>query len=127
MESPNYEDEMYAFFESCHHLKDWLKNDPAEPVAEGSDVEAFVGGSEPLRWCADIANGSKHLAATIRPRVDPNVGVGRRDYAVALGGPTMISARYSIVGAGKSRDAMELADDCLAEWKQFLEHRGLIS
>ena len=27
--SPNYDDDVYSFFQNCHHLKDWIKkNDP---------------------------------------------------------------------------------------------------
>jgi hypothetical protein len=127
MESLNYEDEMYAFFESCFHLKDWLKNDPAGPLSRPQDVEDFVSGSEPLRWCADIANGSKHLVASKTSRVDPKTGLGRRLYSIRLGNvtSTIISARYFIVGAGQSRDAMKLADACLAAWRQFLRNKKL--
>ena len=50
MDSLNYDDEVYAFFESTWHLKDWLKNDPAHPLARVQDVEDFANSSDPLRW-----------------------------------------------------------------------------
>jgi hypothetical protein len=128
MESLNYEDEMYAFFESCFHLKDWLKNDPAHPLSHPQDAEDLVNGSEPLRWCADVANGSKHLVASRRPRIDPTTGLGRRLYSIDLGNetPTTISARYLIIGAGQPRDAIELAGACIAAWDQFLRDKKLL-
>jgi hypothetical protein len=128
MESLDYEDEMYAFFESCFHFKDWLKNDPAQPLSRPQDAEDFVNGSEPLRWCADVANGSKHLVASRTPRIDPAAGLGRRHYSIQLGNmtATTISARYLIVGAGHTWDAMELAGACLSAWDQFLRSRKLL-
>jgi hypothetical protein len=127
MDSLNYEDEMYAFFESTWHLKDWLKNDPAHPLAWADDVEDFAKHSDPLRWCADTTNGSKHLEANRRPRVDPKMGLGGRYYSVMLGAePTTISVSYDIVGAGQRRDAMALADECLIAWEQFLKKHHLL-
>ena len=129
MDSLNYDDEVYAFFESTWHLQDWLKNDPAHPLARVQDVEDFANSSDPLRWCADITNGSKHLEANREPRVDPNTGIGGRHYSVTLGTeptPTTISVSYDIVGAGQCRDAMALADECLAAWEQFLKKHGLL-
>jgi hypothetical protein len=127
MDSLNYDDEVYAFFESIEHLKDWLMNDPAHPLALDGDVEDFAKHSDPLRWCADITNGSKHLQANRRPRVDPKMGLGGRYYSVMLGAePTTISVSYDIVCAGQSRDAMALADECLAAWEQFLKKHRLL-
>jgi hypothetical protein len=34
--SDSYQDEVYAYFQNCYHLKDWLKNDTAS-AAEVSD------------------------------------------------------------------------------------------
>jgi hypothetical protein len=128
MDSLSYEDEMYAFFESCFHLKDCLKNDPARPLSRPADVEDFVERTEPLRWCADIANGSKHLITSRTPRIDPNTGLGTRRYSLHLGNanPTTISAQYVIVGAGQTRDAVKLAAACLAAWEAFLQTQQLL-
>jgi hypothetical protein len=128
MDSLNYEDEMYAFFESCFHFKDWLKNDPNPPLSRPQDAEDLVNSCEPLRWCADVANGSKHLVASRRPRVDPAAGLGQRNYSIQLGNmtATTISAQYVIVGAGHTWDAIELAGACLSAWEQFLRSKELI-
>ena len=52
--SDSYQDEVYAFFLNCFHLKDWLKNDPASAVA-AAGVENLVAGSTALSICADLA------------------------------------------------------------------------
>jgi hypothetical protein len=123
-----YEDEMFAFFESCFHLKDWLKNDPSGPLYRNPTVEEFVNGSEPLRWCADIANGSKHLVANRRARLDPRTGLSRRLIKLEMGNaiPTSISAEYLIAGGGETRDAWQLANACIEAWRQFLFDQHLL-
>ena len=40
-----YQDEVYAFFINCYHLKDWIKND-AETHVASEEVEKFVNNSE---------------------------------------------------------------------------------
>ena len=47
-----YQDEAYAFFVTCFHLKDWLKND-ASSAAVATDVEQFVANSpQPQGSCS---------------------------------------------------------------------------
>ena len=62
--SSDYEDDIYAFFMQCYHLKDWIKNDTSVKTRTpdiGTDVEQFVNGSEALSLCADICNSLNHL------------------------------------------------------------------
>jgi hypothetical protein len=69
---------------NCYHLKDWLKNDPTTQPVVG-DVEQVITASTYLSLCADLANGSKHLTLT-RSRADPTTRIGRRRFALNLGG-----------------------------------------
>ncbi len=57
--SQNYDDDIYAFFQNCYHLKDWIKNDPA--CSSWSDVEDFINQNPDLSICADLCNALKHL------------------------------------------------------------------
>lgn len=122
----SYEDEVIAFFQACYHLKDWLKNDPASRVTS-SEVEDFVERTPSLRLCGDLANGSKHLQLD-RPRVDPDARIGARNYKLGLGGrgPT-ISVTYTVEAAGKTYDALTLAEECWGAWETYLLRKGLIS
>src|SRR5687767_6889445 len=61
-------DVVYAFFQNCWHVKDWLRNDPSVAPLVG-DVERCVNDSDALSVCADMANGSKHAVLT-----DPRTG-----------------------------------------------------
>ncbi|MGD9721473.1 MAG: hypothetical protein AB7O59_09710 [Pirellulales bacterium] len=50
--SENYVDDMYAFFQNCYHLKDWLKKDPAftaRPNKSAQDIEDVVTNTPCLK------------------------------------------------------------------------------
>ena len=55
-----YEDEVYAFFMNCYHLKDWIKNNPAA-ASVAITVEVYIDNNPELLLCADICNGLKHF------------------------------------------------------------------
>jgi hypothetical protein len=123
--SDSYQDEVYAYFLNCYHLKDWLKNDPASAEAV-SDIEAFVSRSPSLSVCADLANGSKHLTLT-RHRTDPDATVGARHYELGIGsGGITIAVKYEIQAGGTAHDAYTLAKRCWDDWQTYLVGKGLI-
>ncbi len=124
----HYEDEVYALFQAIHHFKDWLRNDSAKPLPDGVNVESYVNQTECLRWCADLANGSKHLRAARQARVDPNLAISRRHYSVKFdsGAAPSVSATFKVAGAGTSRDAVALIDECIAAWEAFLRKHHLL-
>ena len=64
--SDNYQDEVYAFFLNCYHLKDWIKNDESIGVAE-AEVEDFINNNNDLKLCGDICNNNKHLTLDSPP------------------------------------------------------------
>ena len=59
--SEQAEDDYYAFFVWCYHLKDWLKNDDSIPSSVGDRVERYVKDKRCLGICGALANGIKHL------------------------------------------------------------------
>jgi hypothetical protein len=72
------DDEMWAFFINCYHMKDWLTNDPASGLTSRA-VEDFVAKPPNLSLCGDLANGSKHAVLT-RARVDPHTTLKSRKF-----------------------------------------------
>ena len=117
--SDYYQDEVYAFFLNCYHLKDWIKNDESVGAA-AAKVEEFINNNEELSLCADICNGIKHLRLeSTRSGQDPRFGP--RKFHVQLGGPeTTISVKYSIDTSSGPLDAFELATKCLQAWEKFI-------
>lgn len=119
-----YEDEMYALFQNCYHLKDWLKNDPnirhLLPNIENL-VEDFANkGPICMRICGDLCNGSKHMIL-IKPKIDKNTQVASQGFRLSLGqGPPVVAVSYEIQCRGQSYDAKSLAESCISEWDNFM-------
>lgn len=118
--SDNYQDEVYAFFLNCYHLKDWIKNDESIRVAE-AEVEDFINNNNDLKLCGDICNNNKHLTLD-SPRSGQDPRFGQRKFYVQVGGPeTTISVRYTIDTSSGPVDAFELATRCLQAWENFIQ------
>jgi hypothetical protein len=120
--SDNYVDDIYAFFQNCYHLKDWIKNDPDAPEGLGKAVEEFINSNRPLRLCADLCNGLKHLGLDRKPRSGEAPTFGKKLYKVTVGNtiPTSISLDYQIETTTGPIEAFELASQCVAAWDLFI-------
>ncbi len=124
------EDDMWAFFINCYHLKDWLKNDVASGVS-AKDVEDYVNKSPNLSLCGDLANGSKH-AVLKKAKVDPNTKLKNKLVQVTLHAglgaqnpPTQIAVKYTLEAGGVTYDAFGLGTACMKEWAAFLKSKKL--
>ncbi len=117
-------DNVLSFFEVIHHLKDHLGNDPASGVTK-AEGDALINASPTLQLCADLANGSKHLALTSTRTGDLSTTVTRNDATVLLGAGT-VAHRFYVASAGIEYDVLDLAEDAVAKWTKFISDRGLI-
>jgi hypothetical protein len=127
--SVNYEDEVYAFFLNCYHLKDWIKNDSAvraRIATISAEVEQLINTSEPLGLSADLCNSLKHLGNRNRSGEDPTFG--RKEYHLDVGaGSSIIRLDWWVDRDKKGPvDAFELATQCVKAWDLFLARKGLI-
>jgi hypothetical protein len=125
----DYQDDVWAFFQNCWHIKDWLEHDRRVPEVVRDSVKKAAYKSRVLRVCADVANGTKHLKLTRRD--------GKRVRARAVhrwtntemtpgGDPTKIDCMLEFPRRkDKFRSAREVADECLREWVRLLEAHGL--
>ncbi len=119
--SDNYQDEVYAFFLNCYHLKDWIKNDESVGATAAAKVEDFIRNNKELSICADICNSVKHLKLT-STRSDQDPQFGQRKFHLKVGGPpTTISVKYTIDTSSGPVDAFELATECLQAWEKFIQ------
>lgn len=71
------EDYLWAFFQNCWHVKDWLRADPSVAGDRKTQVLAVAHRSPDLLVSADLANRSKHLSLR-------NPRVGALDAAIQL-------------------------------------------
>ena len=138
--SDHLQDEVYAFFQNCYHLKDWLTED-ASSSGKVEDVEDLISNSQYLNLCADLCNGSKHLRLK-RPRGSADTRIARRDFQIGLTDsigpiagadaapgddpPSTIAAQYEVTAGGKTYDAFTIAGACMAEWQSYLKGKALL-
>ncbi len=127
VESENYVDDVYAFFESCYHLKDWVLNDRSFGRYTPQQVEDHVTTSPALAICADICNGSKHLHLKRSPRSGSVPAFGTKVIRVQLEdsmsgeeSPTRIAMQFEIDHSGRKLDAFQLASEAMNAWEVFL-------
>jgi len=106
----------YAFFQNCHHLREWIELSRDIPSRELGD---FVGRNPEVQACRDIANGTKHFHVT-HPSVDAEFSIGRELI------PFTDSWSYFVV-AGQKYELLELANRCLQLWDDFLAGRNASS
>ena len=123
-----YEDEMYAFFMNCYHLKDWIINDPAT-VLVANKVEKYINNNLDLKLCADLCNSLKHLCSgkNIRPtrsKEDPNIG--KKSGKLNIGaGPIIFEMKIIINTLSGPRDAFDIATKCMEAWDKFYSDNKL--
>ena len=126
--SEEYFDEIYAFFQNCYHLKEYLKNDPAFTKHSNQDVEDFVNNTPALAICADICNGLKHLILNKPPRSGDIPKISRKNIALSINEtigsnkPTEVKIKASIEidHKGTKLDAFQVATDALRAWSSFI-------
>ena len=140
-----YEDDLWHFFQDCHHLKDWTKNDPNISDTIKNCIEGFASGNEELRICADLAIRSKHAKVTWHNREDAKIT--RQNYTV-YPAPAVLrltadksdicqvpsdvepikSTREYIITLrdGSERIALVVAREAVKAWESFLLKNNLI-
>ena len=107
-----YEDDVYAFFMNCYHLKDWIKKDPAAASVENI-VENYITNNPELSLCADICNGLKHFHFN-GDRSGKSPEFGKKAAKLCIGsGLTTIALKYEIKTISGTIDAFDLATKCI--------------
>ena len=109
-------DIIYAFFQNCYHLKDWLKNDKKLSVTNDA-VEDYINNTVCLSICADICNGSKHLTliksrSGVKPEAEKYTIVSRNKVTKIF---------FTIGTTMGSIDAFDLATTCVYKWRNFID------
>jgi hypothetical protein len=112
--SPDTDDFVFAFFQNCYYLREWIAQTSTTSTAE---LDALFAGSRSLRLCRDLCNGTKHLNIS-RPSVDAHFSIGRE---YAPGEPT---GHRLFAIADDKYDLLELAAACVKDWEQFASRIG---
>ena len=130
----NYEDNLWYFFQTAWHLKDWILNDSS---IKDFGVEKIVENYHSLRMCADLANRSKHLTLTkhIREDAKPSgndvtvfLTTAEIEYSDFINGKIPIGKSeksiytyYITDKTGTKYQAIELAKEIIKDWNEIIE------
>jgi len=116
------EDFLYAFFQNCAFLPEWLRRDLLSGLRQG-ELEDLVKVHAELRLCQDIANATKYFALD-DPKMSREFSAAR-EYVPAPVGGAASSVATVVLADGVKYNALALAGRCLEIWKSFLRERGL--
>jgi hypothetical protein len=118
MSDVDFQDMVWAFFQNCWHVKDWLLNDPLVNQVIKDAVNDRVHQSVVLKVCQEMCNGTKHLGAR------PGASHDHIDTTIVPGGPTIMDCLIDN-GAGTLVSGRALAHQCIGEWVGILQSMGL--
>jgi hypothetical protein len=112
----DYQDDVFAFFQNCWHLKDWVRNDPLVPQKTKDRIKRAAESSPTLAICNDMASGTKHLKLH-----GAKAGASHSHLRIANQG--QIDCVIDVDGLQLS--ARVLARKCVEEWERILGDEGL--
>jgi len=120
--SPDLEDFVFAFFQNCHHLQEWLLK---TSNVDRKDIDALLVSTPQLRVCRDICNGTKHLTLN-NASVDADFSIGREyDPSSPHGYRLFIIAHGTKDRAANGKyDLLQLSADCVSAWAGFIARRN---
>ena len=117
-------DFLEAALVATYHLKDHVKNDKSLQHSQGSSIEGiegFIGRSDALALCADLANGYKHLSlSTPRSKQAADIVPVLRVHLDSSVGARSITLGLSIVAGSRSIDPVKFLEQCILDWEHFL-------
>jgi hypothetical protein len=121
-------DVIYAFFQNCYHLKDWIKNDTCidQQVVDG--LEDAINNSDAMVLCGCLANSTKHKVLTQNGRRKKIESIELKEtthLTLVTDNPDKSRGRHtlSVVINGKEPvDCIELAGRCIEFWKEYLKN-----
>jgi len=117
--SSDLEDFVFAFFQNCYYLRDWLLK---TSTITRHDMDELFHNSHELKVCRDICNGTKHLNVT-SPSFDASFSI-YREYS-----PNEPSKHRLVVLVDNDlrdyqHNVLDLADTCLSTWRTFLHQQN---
>lgn len=119
------EDFFLAFFNCCHHFKNWLV---INGVASDKDTNGYIDKKESLKLCADICTFSKHAEITRTSRTGDfeTKAVGQMYSVILPSGTSYIASRLKVESGGKVYyDAFKIVEECINDWGQFILSKSL--
>ncbi|HVC35965.1 MAG TPA: hypothetical protein VNE40_00760 [Candidatus Dormibacteraeota bacterium] len=119
-------DDLLSFFMNAHHIKDWIGNDPSNPITK-REVQVKIDENSELVLCMDLCNGGKHLVYDDhRSAKDPSFGVGH--LRANFGGENQgiaLTSQEILLNDGSVLEAKELVEKIISQWDIVINDLGL--
>lgn len=117
------EDFLWAFFQNCWHIKDWIRNDESLPKTVREAVWEDVNCNKALLVVADLANGIKHFS---RDAARERVGADFGSIIVNENGDGVLMLTHEVsVGDDMKRSALAVAEEAMNAWNEILFRHGM--
>jgi hypothetical protein len=116
----DFQDMMWAAFQNCWHVKDWIKSDPNVSDAQKQAVLAMAHQSPDLGACQELCNGTKHLG--------PRSGARHAHIDTVFSAPGGKPLHRDCIVTNANGDevsGVDLARACIAEWEKILTAQKL--
>jgi hypothetical protein len=114
----DFQDMIWAFFQNCWHIKDWLRNDPLASEAQKTAAIAAAHASPILMACRDLCNGTKHLGEGY------SLQHSHVDIDITPGDETVMDCIFEDA-SGNQFSGRLLAVQSIAEWENILRSQNL--
>jgi hypothetical protein len=115
-----HSDIVYAFFQNCYHLRDWVVHDHLKSDIE---VKAFVERIEWMKICHDICNGGKHFLLG-KSKGESDIEETPRFRQIENGNVKEIRFNFTIADQRSilpiEYTPLSLATECMKAWNNFL-------
>lgn len=121
-----YVDTVYAFFQNCFHIKDWVHHDN-EVRFPKKMLNEFINNHPELKICGSLCNCTKHLKIGVdyEKFFDKKTKIGGKYFKLGMGGGVpQVKIKFEIVDSQNTYDAFDLATKCLKIWGEFLNKNG---
>jgi hypothetical protein len=116
----DFQDMMWAFFQNCWHVKDWVCNDKHLNGVQKDSVIIMAHQSTELMACRDLCNGTKHLGEK------PGARHGHIDTIFNAPGGQPLQRDCIVENAsGTEVSGVELGRACIAEWERIFASQNL--
>jgi hypothetical protein len=119
----DFQDMMWAAFQNCWHVKDWVKNDPNLSEPQKHAVLTMAHASLDLCACADLCNGTKHLRLTSAKTAARH---GHIDSVFNAPGGILLGRECIVTDAnGDEISGVVLCRRGIEEWERILTSQNL--
>lgn len=123
--STEYDDFVWAFFQNCWHMRDWIANDQQLPEELRHRVPQLAMKQRSLKICADLANATKHFELR-HPKVGSGAKHSHRVLTVVAGESSKTKIDYYVaLDDGQQISTLDVAREAVDVWRRLLVSEGL--